>query len=143
VNLKGEVVGINTAINWGSENIGFAVPVNVLRDVLPQLRDEGRVRRGYLGISVSDLTPRAAEAFGLDTTAGAMVSQVQPNQPADKAGIEHGDIILKIDDHSIDNTRDLIDYVSSQGPDATVTVEVLRDGERIEKKVELTERPSD
>ena len=143
VNLKGEVVGINTAINWGSENIGFAVPVNVLRDVLPQLRDEGRVRRGYLGISVSDLTPRAAEAFGLESTAGAMVSQVQPGQPAEKAGIGHGDIILKIDEHAIDNTRDLIDYVSSQGPDATVTVEVLRDGKRLEMKVELAERPSD
>ena len=140
--LAGQVIGINTAINWGSENIGFAVPVNVLRQVLPQLRDEGRVRRGYLGVSVSDLTPRAAEAFGLDSTDGAMVNQVQPGQPAEKAGIEHGDVILEVDGRPVANTRELIDYVSNQGPDATVKVEVLRNGERLTKTVELAERPS-
>jgi len=142
VSITGHVIGINTAINWGSENIGFAVPVNVLRHVLPQLRDEGRVRRGYLGISVSDLTPRAAEAFGLGSTSGAMVSQVQPGQPAEKAGLEHGDVILEVDGREVANTRELIDYVSNQGPDATVELEILRDGERIKKSVDLAERPS-
>ncbi len=142
VSLSGQVVGINTAINWGSENIGFAVPVNVLRQVLPQLKEEGRVRRGYLGVSVSDLTPRAAEAFGLDSTNGAMVNQVQPDQPAERAGLEHGDVILEVDGQSIANTRELIDYVSNQGPDATVELEILRDGRRLTKKVELAERPS-
>ena len=142
VSLSGQVVGINTAINWGSENIGFAVPVNVLRQVLPQLRDEGRVRRGYLGVSVSDLTPRAAEAFGLDSTNGAMVNQVQPGQPAEKAGLEHGDVILEVDGQGVANTRELIDYVSKQNPEATVEVEILRDGKRIKKSVELAERPS-
>lgn len=142
VSLSGQVVGINTAINWGSENIGFAVPVNVLREVLPQLRDEGRVRRGYLGVSISDLTPRAAEAFGLDSTAGAMVNQVQPGQPAEKAGLEHGDVILEVDGHEVTNTRDLIDYVSKQKPDDSVNLVVLRDGKQIDKKVDLAERPS-
>ncbi len=142
VSLSGQVVGINTAINWGSENIGFAVPVNVLRQVLPQLRDEGRVRRGYLGVSVSDLTPRAAEAFGLDSTDGAMVNQVQPGQPAEKAGLVHGDVILEVDGQGVSNTRELIDYVSKQNPEATVEVEILRDGKRIKKSVELAERPS-
>ena len=142
VNLSGQVVGINTAINWGSENIGFAVPVNVLRQVLPQLRDEGRVRRGYLGVSVSDLTPRAAEAFGLDTTNGAMVNQVQPDQPAEKAGIEHGDVILEVDGNEVANTRELIDYVSNKGPDAKVELEILRNGKRLKKSVDLGERPS-
>ena len=142
VSLSGQVIGINTAINWGSENIGFAVPVNVLRQVLPQLRDEGRVRRGYLGVSISDLTPRAAEAFGLDSTAGAMVNQVQPGQPAEKAGLEHGDVILEVDGNEVSNTRDLIDYVSNQGPDASVDLLILRDGKRLSKKVELAERPT-
>jgi len=142
VSLSGQVVGINTAINWGSENIGFAVPVNVLRQVLPQLRDEGRVRRGYLGVSVSDLTPRAAEAFGLDSTNGAMVNQVQPGQPAEKAGLEHGDVILEVDGQAVANTRELIDYVSKQSPEATVEVEILRNGKRIKKSVDLAERPS-
>jgi len=142
VSLSGHVVGINTAINWGSENIGFAVPVNVLRQVLPQLRDEGRVRRGYLGVSISDLTPRAAEAFGLDSTDGAMVNQVQPGQPAEKAGLEHGDVILEVDGQPVSNTRELIDYVSRQEPEATVEVEILRDGKRLKKSVDLVERPS-
>lgn len=143
VNLAGEVVGINTAITYGSENIGFAVPVNTLREVLPQLREEGRVRRGYLGIMVSDLTPRAAEAFDLESTAGAMVNQVQEGQPAEAAGLKHGDIILEVDGKAIQNTRDLINYVSAQGPDASVRLTVLRDGKKIEKKVQLSERPSE
>lgn len=142
VSITGHVIGINTAINWGSENIGFAVPVNVLRQVLPQLRDEGKVRRGYLGVSVSDLTPRAAEAFGLDSTNGAMVSQVLPGLPADKAGLEHGDVILEVDGREVANVRELIDYVSNQGPEATVEVEILRDGKRMTKSVQLDERPS-
>jgi len=142
VSLTGHVVGINTAINWGSENIGFAVPVNVLRQVLPQLRDKGRVRRGYLGVSVSDLTPRAAEAFGLDSTEGAMVNQVQPGQPAEKAGLEHGDVILEVDGRKVANTRELIDYVSKQDPEATVELEVLRDGKNLKKSVKLAERPT-
>lgn len=142
VSLSGQVVGINTAINWGSENIGFAVPVNVLRQVLPQLRDEGRVRRGFLGVTVSDLTPRAAEAFGLDSTSGAMVNQVQEDQPAAKAGLEHGDVIIEVDDETVANTRGLIDYVSRQGPDATVELEIIRDGKKMKKSVKLAERPS-
>jgi serine protease Do len=143
INLRGEVVGINTAINWGSENIGFAVPVETLRQVLPQLKEEGRVRRGYLGIGVEDLDREAAEAFGLDSTDGAMVNLIQPDQPADKAGLEIGDIIVKVDEHEVTDTRDLIDYVSGRGPDSMVTLEILRDGELLTKEVELAERPSD
>ena len=143
VNLVGEVVGINTAINWGSENIGFAVPVNILRQVLPQLRDEGRVRRGYLGIGVIDLTPRAAEAFGLETTDGAIVNNVLPGLPADQGGLEPGDIILEVDDRQVSNTRELIDYVSAKGPDASVELQILREGKRMKRTVELSERPSE
>ena len=143
VNLAGEVIGINTAINWGSENIGFAVPVNILRQVLPQLRDEGRVRRGYLGIGVIDLTPRAAEAFGLESTDGAMVNNVLPGLPAEKGGLEPGDIILEVDEIKVTNTRQLIDYVSAKGPDAKVELKVLREGKRINRTIELSERPSE
>ncbi len=140
MNLSGEVIGINTAINWGSENIGFAVPVNVLKTVLPQLRDVGRVRRGFLGLSVNDVAPEAAEAFGLDSTDGALVMGVTEDMPADKAGIEVGDIVLKVDDRKIGNTRELIDYVSERGPDAEVELEILRNGKRIRREVVLTER---
>lgn len=143
VNLSGLVVGINTAINWGSENIGFAVPVNILRQVLPQLRDDGRVRRGYLGIGVNDVTDRAAEAFGLDSTAGALVSNVIPGLPADLGGLEAGDIILTVDGRKIENTRELIDYVSNQGPEATVELGILREGKKMKKTIQLAERPSE
>ncbi|MEE8277354.1 MAG: PDZ domain-containing protein [Thermoanaerobaculia bacterium] len=143
MNLRGEVVGINTAINWGSENIGFAVPVNILDQVLPQLRETGRVRRGFLGIGVNDVAPRVAEAFGLESTDGVLVTGVQPGLPADKSGVRHGDIILKIDGQVVKNTRDLIDYVSTQGPDKTVEMELLRNGEILTKQVVLSERPSE
>ena len=143
INLQGEVVGINTAINFGSENIGFAVPVNILDQVLTQLLDTGRVRRGFLGIGVNDVTPRVAEAFGLESTKGVLVTEVQPGLPAAKGDVRHGDIILKIDGEVVDSTRDLIDYVSSQGPDKVVKMELLRQGKIVEKKVILSERPSD
>ena len=143
VSLSGVVVGINTAINWGSENIGFAVPVNILRQVLPQLRDDGRVRRGYLGIGVNDVTDRAAEAFGLESTDGALVSNVIPDLPADRGGLEAGDIILTVDGHKVTNTRELIDYVSNQGPEATVVLGIQREGKQMEKTIQLAERPSE
>ena len=141
VNLQGEVVGINTAISFGSENIGFAVPVNVLKQVIAQLRDEGRVRRGYLGIGVNEITPEAADAFGLDSTDGALVMNVQPGLPADKAGLRNGDIIVGADGKPITSTRELIDYVSKRGPDATVELEILRGGDRQTLSVQLAERP--
>jgi serine protease Do len=141
VNLRGEVVGINTAISFGSENIGFAVPVNTLKQVLPQLREEGRVRRGYLGIGVNEISPEAADAFGLDSTDGALVMNVLPGLPADKAGLRNGDIIVEVDGKPIRSTRELIDYVSGRGPDTAVELEVLRDGKRKTIKVDLAERP--
>ncbi len=142
VNLAGQVVGINTAINFGSENIGFAVPVNTLKQVLPQLREEGRVRRGYLGIGVNELTPEAADAFGLESTDGALVMNVLPGLPAEKAGLRNGDIIIEADGRKIRTTRQLIDYVSGKGPDATVDLLVLRDGKRVKLEVALAERPA-
>jgi serine protease Do len=141
VNVRGEVVGINTAINYGSENIGFAVPVNNLKEILPQLEKVGHVRRGYLGISISDLDYDAAEAFGLKSTDGALVQEVTAGTPADEAGLQHGDVILKVDDVPVHKTRDLIDYVSHKGPDVTVTLDILRDGKHLTKKVKLIERP--
>ncbi|MFQ5348807.1 MAG: Do family serine endopeptidase [Thermoanaerobaculia bacterium] len=141
VNLQGEVVGINTAISFGSENIGFAVPVNVLKQVLSQLRDVGRVRRGYLGIGVNEITPEAADAFGLESTDGALVMEVRPGLPADRAGLRNGDIIVGADDRAIASTRELIDYVSGKGPDASVELEILRGGDRQKIRVKLAERP--
>ncbi|MEZ5331363.1 MAG: Do family serine endopeptidase [Thermoanaerobaculia bacterium] len=143
VNTRGQVIGINTAINWGSENIGFAVPVDVLKTVLPQLREHGRVRRGYLGMEVQDVSPEAAEAFGLKNTHGAMVMRVLDDMPAQKGGLEPGDIIVEMDGNEVENTRHLIDYVSAKGPDAEVDLVILREGDRMRRSVTLTERPSE
>lgn len=142
INLRGEVIGINTAINWGSENIGFAVPVNTLQDILPQLREKGRVERGYLGITIGPLTPEAAEAFDLEPGDGILVTEVRPNEPAEAAGLQHGDVIVQVDDREVSDTRDFIDYVSRQGPGAKVRLTLVREGKRLEKTVELAERPS-
>ncbi|MCB9378022.1 MAG: Do family serine endopeptidase [Holophagales bacterium] len=140
VNLRGEVVGIATAMNWGAENIGFAVPVATLKAVLPQLREKGKVSRGYLGINIQNLDYDRAEAFGLDKAEGALVTRVIEDSPAAKAGIQHGDIVLSVDGRAVHETRDLIDYVSAQGPGKKVELGVLRDGKRLARTVELTER---
>jgi serine protease Do len=141
VNTRGQVVGIATAMNWGAENIGFAVPVNTLRSIVDQLRDKGKVTRGYLGIRVGNLTWERAQAFGLENTDGALVAQVDPDTPAEKAGVRHGDVVLKVDDVVVRETRDLIDYVSAKGPGAKVVLELQRDGKRVKKEVLLEERP--
>jgi serine protease Do len=140
VNVAGEVVGIATAMNFGAENIGFAVPVDTLRQILPQLREEGRVRRGYLGVAIGNLEFETARAFGLEDTDGAIVNSVQEGTPAAKAGLKHGDIILRVGDHEVRRTRDLIDYVASHPPGTELEVELMRDGKRISKKVVLEER---
>ena len=141
VDLSGRVIAIATAINWGAENIGFAVPVNTLKEILPQLRDRGRVSRGYLGINIGNLDYQDAEAFGLESTDGALVQSVESETPAGQAGIRHGDVILKVDGRPIKQTRDLINYVSAKGANASVDLEILRNGERMTKKVKLGERP--
>jgi serine protease Do len=141
INLQGQVVAIATAINWGAENIGFAVPVNTLKEVLPQLREKGKVSRGYLGIGIRNLDYQQAQAWGLSNTDGALVYSVEPDTPAEEAGIKHGDVVLAVDGHKIKTTRDLISYVSAKGPSATVTLDVFRDGKTLQKQVRLRERP--
>ena len=104
LNMQGQVVGIATAINWGAENIGFAVPVNTLKEVLPQLREKGKVSRGYLGLGVRNLDYTQAQAWGLKDTAGALVQTVE-NGPAKDAGVEHGDVIQGQADPGPDQLR--------------------------------------
>jgi serine protease Do len=118
------------------------VPVATLKTVLPQLREKGRVSRGYLGINIQNLDYDRAEAFGLEKAEGALVTRVIDDSPAAKAGIKHGDIVLTVDGRPVRETRDLIDYVSAQGPGKKVELGVLRDGKRLSRTVELTERDS-
>jgi serine protease Do len=143
VDMQGRVVGIATAINYGAENIGFAVPVNTLKQILPQLREKGSVSRGYLGVQIGNLTYEQAQAFGLQSSEGALVSTVEGSTPAAKAGLRHGDIILSVDGIKVKQTRDLISYVAGKAPNSTVSLEVWRDGKVTKRDVKLGERPGD
>ncbi|MGD9983621.1 MAG: Do family serine endopeptidase [Porticoccaceae bacterium] len=144
LNLKGEVVGINTAINPQANTIGFAVPSNMAKDILPQLEKNGHMTRGWLGVVVQPMTPDLAEALGLDTQEGALVAQVTPGSPAESGGLERGDVIVKFGSQEIKRMRELPRAVASTDPGTKVDIVVLRKGKQVTKKVkiaELTEQP--
>jgi len=140
VNTRGQVIAINTAINARGQNLGFAVPVNILRRILPQLRENGMVVRGYLGITVNNLDQDSAEAFGLASRNGALVAEVSPGHAADKGGVEHGDIVIEIDGAAIKDTRELIDTISAMPPGTEVELTIIRDGKQRKLTVELEAR---
>jgi serine protease Do len=127
-NMQGEVIGINTAIVAQGQGIGFAIPVNMAKQIIPQLRDEGRVTRGWLGVTVQALNKELAESFDLDTTHGALVNEVIEDSPADKAGLKRGDIIVEYDGKQVDELNDLPRLVAATPVDETVKVKVFRDG---------------
>ncbi len=130
-NMTGEVVGINTAIfsqSGGNIGIGFAIPVDLVKNLLPQLETKGAVTRGWLGVSVQPVTPELARSFGLDKQRGALVGDVMAQGPAEKAGIKRGDVIVSYDGKKIDDASALPTLVASTPVGKTVPVEVLRDG---------------
>ena len=140
INVNGEVVGINTAMYRPAQNIGFAVPVNVLKTILPQLREKGKVVRGYLGININPVDQDVMGAFRLKSTDGAFVESVVPGDPADKAGVKPGDTVVRVDSVPVKTTRDLIGYVSSKTPGSKVHLTVMRDGKEMGFNVTLAER---
>jgi serine protease Do len=140
INVNGEVVGINTAMFRPAQNIGFAVPVNTLKSILPQLRDKGKVTRGYLGINIRNVDQDTVAAFNLKTMDGAFVESVVEGEPADKAGIRPGDTIVSVDNVAVKDTRDLIGYVSGRAPKSKVRLTVMRDGKEMNLSANLAER---
>ena len=130
INLNGEVIGINTAINPRANTIGFAVPVNMAKDILPQLRASGHVTRGWLGVVIQQINPEIAEHLDLDDESGALVSEVMSGGPADDAGIQRYDVIVEFNGKTIDEMSDLPRAVASTGVGKKVDVVVLRDGKR-------------
>ena len=132
INTKGELVGINTAIlsrTGGNNGVGFAVPVNLAHNVMKQLIEYGEVRRGYLGVTIQDLTPSMAKVFGVDERGGAVVSDVTPDGPAAKAGIERGDIIVGLNGQPVEDSRALRLSVAALAPGSEAELKVLRNGE--------------
>jgi serine protease Do len=138
---QGRVIGINTAVIRveGAEGLGFAVPINLARDVANQLLETGRVRRAYLGIAQADVTPPIAEQFGLPVREGVLVFDVQPGAPAQRAGLRARDVIVRLGDTPIRQGGDLRRALREASPGATVPVEVARAGGRTTLRVRLAE----
>jgi serine protease Do len=145
VDAEGRLVGINTAIvpnsNGGNQGIGFAVPVNLARHVMERLISGGKVTRGYLGIFPQDITPNLAKAFDLPDQSGALVGNVYPNTPAEKAGIKSGDVILAINGKDVSDAQSLMLAVSECSPGSPATVKLLRNGQLQTITVNLAELP--
>jgi serine protease Do len=139
-NLDGEVVGINTAIIAQGKGIGFAVPIDMAKEILSQLKTKGKVVRGWLGVSVQDITEEIASNLNLETKEGALVSDVFEGDPADRAGIKTGDIIVEIDGKKIKDTHELLRIVASIPVGKEVKVKAVRNGEVKGFAVEVTER---
>jgi len=141
VNAKGEVVGMNTAIATRTgtfAGIGFAIPADMIRDVVDQLIRTGKVRRGYLGAYISD-DPKMLESFGAEQ--GVLIEDVMDDTPADRAGLKSGDVILEFDGQAVASARKLRRMVAAAAPDTTVSLTILRDGNRQSVDVRLEEQP--
>ena len=137
INLRGEVIGINTAIfsrTGGNIGIGFAIPINLVKELLPQLRGKGKVTRGYLGVLIQKVTPEIAESLGMDKASGALVANVSKDGPADKAGVKVGDVIVEFDGKEVKDSGDLPILVARTAVDKKARLKVLRD----KKEVMLT-----
>ena len=140
VNLGGDVVGVNTAISSVGQGIGFAVPINVARDIMGQLKTKGKVSRGYLGIELAEITPDLQEAFGLSTDKGALVNSVKPGLPAETAGLKRGDVIVAVDGKQVDSTNEVVRLVSAKEPGSNVRLTVLRNGKENTVTAKLADR---
>jgi serine protease Do len=142
VNLKGEVIAINNAIDQRAQGIGFAIPINFIKKVLPQLRTKGVVTRGFIGVLVEPLTPEVAKKIGVPSDLkGSFVTHVYPDQPAEKAGIQPYDVILEFNGSSIQNGNDLITAVTAMNVGDSAATKVYRSGKELNLKVKVGQRP--
>ncbi len=139
INLKGEVVGINTAIVAEGRGIGFAIPINIAKEIAGQLQNKGHVTRGWLGVTIQGVTPELAKSFGLKENKGALVAQVNPGSPADKAGIEQGDIILEFDGKNISEANDLPRIVASTPVGKSIVLKLSREGKVLDRSIKVGE----
>lgn len=143
-NLSGEVVGVNSQIysrNGGYQGVSFAIPIEVALDVVSQLRDGGRVRRGWLGVNIQDVSRDLARSFGLDRPQGALVSRVRDDSPAQRAGLQVGDVIVEFGGQPVDRSATLPQLVGAARPRQRIQMVVLRNGQRVPVEVQLDEAP--
>ena len=142
INMKGKVIGINTAIIASGQGIGFAIPSNMAKRIVEQLKRDKKVTRGWLGVTIQEVDVNTANALNLDKPRGALIGSVMDNEPAAKAGLQAGDVILAINGEAVDNSSELLREIAAQKPGSTVKLVVWRDGKEKDISVKLGERGS-
>jgi serine protease Do len=146
VNIRGEVIGINSAIysqSGGNQGIGFAIPSNVVKAAMKSIIAKGRVIRGYLGVAIQAVTKEIAEQFKLDSVRGAIVTDVTPGSPAEKAGIIRGDVIRKVNDYDVKDTGSLVNRIAEADVGSSLKIDLVRDGELKSVTAQVAEQPAD
>jgi Do/DeqQ family serine protease len=141
LNVRGEVIGINTAIVASGQGIGFAIPINMARKIMDDLVKKGKVTRGWLGVAVQPLTPELAKSFGVSGD-GVLVNQVMPKSPAEAAGLKVGDLILGVDGKAVKDPRELQRIIAEIDIGKSVEVSILREKEKHTVKVQIGEMPA-
>ena len=144
-NLKGEVVGVNTAVVSADrgQGIGFAVPINLVKEVAPSLEANGSMSRGFLGVGIQEVTPELAKAFRIDKQGGALVKEVFPDSPAEKSGLKAGDVVTAVNGREVRTINQLSRFVALVSPGQAASLTVLRDGKERKFSVKVAERPQD
>lgn len=143
INTSGQVIGINSAINASAQGIGFAIPINYVKRILPELRSKGAVTRGFIGVNISEITPQLAKSMKLGKSLkGVLVSEVFEGEPAAKAGLKVYDVIMEINGKKIADGRQLVTAVSSYVPGASIQMKIMREGKEQELKILVGKRPS-
>jgi serine protease Do len=141
VNLKGEVIAVNSAIDARAQGIGFAIPIDEVKTLIPQLKEKGRVIRGYIGTAIDDISPRAMQALGLSESEGALIMDVMEGSPAARGGMQTYDVVKKFGDKKIENAQDLLDAVAETKIGNSASVEVIREGKKRTLTVKVAEPP--
>ena len=141
MNLKGEVIGVNTAIVAAGQGIGFAIPINMVKRVVDQLVDKGKVVRGWLGVSLQPLSAELAQSLGLSDTNGAVVGSTMAGGPAAKAGLLQGDVIVAFNKTPVEDYRHVQRLVADSPVGKTVTLEILRKKHKMEVPITVAEVP--
>jgi serine protease Do len=140
IDMDGKVIGINTAIVAGGQGIGFAIPVNLAKNIIAQLKTSGEVTRGWLGVGIQDISEEVAEYYGIKEKKGVLVTEVFPGDPADSAGINPKDIILSINGENVDSARQLTGLIADTSVGDTIKIKVLRDGKTRTFKIKVAKR---
>lgn len=140
INMAGEVVGINTAIIASGQGIGFAIPINMAKGIIAQLKTSGEVTRGWLGVAIQPISQELADYYGIKDSKGVLVTEVFSGDPAEKAGVKPRDIILEVNNKKVEESRDLTRMIANTAVGETVTLKILRDGQEKIFRVEIAKR---